>query len=147
MDAVVGRPGRRHAAGGGAVAVEIGPNAAVEVIVTEVGRGEHDVTWVSVLRDGGRLTIGNNVSQRTLRLRMFGRTNGLFAANDKAGQTAVTLSSRIAPAERHGVDPQPDLTSVLAKIATVPADELKQFLPDAWKRADQAEPPAPPPPR
>ncbi len=42
--------------------------------------------------------------------------------------------------ERHQVDPQRYLTSVLAKIGTTPAEELAQFLPDVWNADDTAEP-------
>jgi hypothetical protein len=59
-----------------------------------------------------------------------GHTIWLFAGNDRAGQTAATLYTLIASAERHGVDPQRYLTSVLARIAITPAAELEPFLPD-----------------
>ncbi len=36
-------------------------------------------------------------------------------------------------AQRHGLDPQRYLTSVLAKIGQTPLSELEQFLPDVWK--------------
>jgi hypothetical protein len=45
----------------------------------------------------------------------------------------------IASAERHGVDPQRYLTSVLAKVGQTPATELNQFLPDVWKVEDAAD--------
>jgi hypothetical protein len=60
-----------------------------------------------------------------------------------AAENAARLWSLIASSERHGVDPQRYLTSVLAKIGTTPQDELAQFLPDTWKREDAAEPLAP----
>jgi hypothetical protein len=41
----------------------------------------------------------------------------------------------IASAERHGVDPQRYLTSILAKIPNAPTGELNQFLPDVWRQA------------
>ncbi|MEZ6070594.1 MAG: transposase domain-containing protein [Pirellulales bacterium] len=44
--------------------------------------------------------------------------------------------SLIASCERHGVDPQRYLTSVLAKIGTTPREELTQFLPDIWNAED-----------
>jgi hypothetical protein len=63
-----------------------------------------------------------------------GRKNWLFASNDRAGQSPATLYSLIASAERHGLDPQRYLTSVLAKIAATAVSELEQFLPGVWKR-------------
>ena len=46
----------------------------------------------------------------------------------------------IASAERHELDPQRYLTSVLAKLPFTPAAELDQFLPDVWGRDDKTEP-------
>ncbi|MDB5349284.1 MAG: transposase [Planctomycetota bacterium] len=88
----------------------------------------------------GVLAIDNNAAGRALKRVAIGRKNWLFAGNDRAGQTAAILYSLIASAERHGVDPQRYLTSVLAKLAITPAGELDQFLPDVWRREDQAEP-------
>jgi hypothetical protein len=46
----------------------------------------------------------------------------------------------IASAERHGLDPQAYLRSVLAKIGQTPLSELGQFLPDVWKAEDLKTP-------
>ncbi len=64
----------------------------------------------------------------------------LFAGNDDAAANHAKLWSLIASCERHGIDPQRYLTSVLAKIRTTPTAELDQFLPDVWKREDASEP-------
>lgn len=70
----------------------------------------------------------------------IGRKNWLFAGNDAAAENHARLRSLIATCERHCVDPQRYLTSVLAKIGQTPSEELDQFLPDVWKRDDAAEP-------
>jgi len=88
----------------------------------------------------GFLNIDNNASERALKRVAIGRKNWLFAGNDAAAENHARLWSLIASAERHAVDPQRYLTSVLAKIGTTPAGELEQFLPDVWKRDDAAEP-------
>lgn len=88
----------------------------------------------------GFLNIDNNASERSLKRVAIGRKNWLFAGHDAAAANHARLWSLIASAERHGVDPQRYLTSVLAKIGTTPAKELEQFLPDVWKREDAAEP-------
>lgn len=80
----------------------------------------------------GFLSIDNNAAERALKRVALGRKNWLFAGNDRAGQTAATLYSLIASAERHGVDPQRYLTSVLAQIASTPAGDLDQFLLNVW---------------
>jgi transposase len=81
----------------------------------------------------GFLNIDNNASERALKRVAIGRKNWLFAGHDQAAENHARLWSLIASAERHGVDPQRYLTSVLAKIGTTPAGELAQFLPDIWK--------------
>jgi len=88
----------------------------------------------------GFLNIDNNTAERALKRVAIGRKNWLFAGNDAAAENQARLWSLIASAERHGVDPQAYLTSVLAKIGTTPREELDQFLPDVWKREDAAEP-------
>ncbi len=63
--------------------------------------------------------------------------NWLFAGHDAAAANQARLWSLIASAERHAIDPQRYLTSVLAKLPLIAsqagspsADELTQFLPD-----------------
>jgi hypothetical protein len=88
----------------------------------------------------GFLNIDNNAAERAMKRVAIGRKNWLFAGNDTAAASHARLWSMIASAERHGLDPQRYLTSVLAKIGQTPAAELDQFLPDVWKREDAAEP-------
>lgn len=88
----------------------------------------------------GFLNIDNNASERALKRVAIGRNNWLFAGNDAAAENHARLWSLIASCDRHGVDLQRYLTSVLAKIGTTPSEELEQFLPDVWKAEDAAEP-------
>ena len=88
----------------------------------------------------GFLAIDNNAAERALKRVAIGRKNWLFAGHDAAAENHARLWSLIASCERHAVDPQRYLTSVLAKIAQTPADELEQFLPDVWKADADAEP-------
>ncbi len=87
----------------------------------------------------GFLNIDNNAAERALKRVAIGRKNWLFAGHDAAAENHARLWSLIASGERHGVDPQRYLTSVLAKLPFTPADELDQFLPDVWKQDDAAE--------
>ncbi|MBN1589587.1 MAG: IS66 family transposase [Pirellulales bacterium] len=93
----------------------------------------------------GFLAIDNNASERALKRVAIGRKNWLFAGNDEAAASHARLWSLIASAERHGVDPQRYLTSVLAKLPLLgklpatPSAELEQFLPDVWAKDDAAE--------
>ena len=94
---------------------------------------------LSIYATRGFLAIDNNAAERALKRVAIGRKNWLFAGNDRAGQTAAMLYTLIASAERHGIDPQRYLTSMLAKIATTPVGELDQFLPDVWGRQGAAD--------
>ena len=89
----------------------------------------------------GYLAIDNNAAERALKRVAIGRKNWLFAGTDAAGQTAALLYSLIASAERHSLDPQQYLTSILAELPTTPAAELGELLPDLWQRQHVASSP------
>jgi transposase len=94
----------------------------------------------------GFLNIDNNAAERAVKRVAIGRKNWLFAGNDAAGGTAARLYSLVASAERHDLDPQRYLTSVLARLPGLPEVDLHRLLPDEWKRADvddQAQPATP----
>ena len=84
----------------------------------------------------GFLNIDNNAAERALKRVAIGRKNWLFAGHDQAGGTAALLYSLIASAERHALDPQRYLTSILARLPGLPPSDLHKLLPDVWKRTD-----------
>ena len=86
-----------------------------------------------IYAEHGFLNIDNNTAERALKLIAIGRKNWLFVNNDTFGGHYATLYSLIASAQRHGLNPQAYLTSVLSQIATTPLSQLEQFLPDVWK--------------
>jgi transposase len=88
----------------------------------------------------GFLNIDNNPAERAMKRIAIGRKNWLFAGHDASAANHARLYSLIASAERHDLDPQAYLTSVLAKIGRTPTAELDQFLPDVWKAEDAVEP-------
>ena len=91
--------------------------------------------WEALNRyvEQGWLEIDNNAAERAMKRVAIGRKNWLFAGNDQAAESHARLYTLIAGAERHGLDLQRYLTSVLAKIGQTPLSELEQFLPDVWK--------------
>ena len=95
--------------------------------------------WEALCRftEQGFLNIDNNAAERALKRVAIGRKNWLFAGNYNAAASHARLWTLIASAERHGLNPQTYLMSVLAKIGQTPLSELNQFLPDHWK-ADHA---------
>lgn len=98
--------------------------------------------WAALNRyvEHGFLNIDNNAAERALKRVAIGRKNWLFAGNDAAGKSHANLYTLLASAQRHGLDPQRYMMSVLAKIGQTPMSELDQFLPDKWKAEDAAEP-------
>lgn len=82
----------------------------------------------------GFLNIDNNAAERALKRVAIGRKNWLFAGHDAAGRTAALWYSLIASAERHSLDPQHYLTSLLAQLPSTPSADLARLLPDAWRR-------------
>jgi hypothetical protein len=89
----------------------------------------------------GFLDIDNNAAERAMKRVAIGRKNWLFAGNDQAAATHARLYTLLASAERHGLNPQAYLTSVLAKIGQTKLSDLEQFLPNVWKPEDPLQPP------
>jgi len=92
--------------------------------------------WAALNRyvEQGWLDIDNNAAERAMKRVAIGRKNWLFAGNDQAAESHARLYTLIASAERHEIDPEGYLRSVLARIGQTPLSKLKQFLPDIWKR-------------
>jgi hypothetical protein len=82
----------------------------------------------------GRLTIDNNVSERTLRHQAIGRKNWLFLGSENAGPRAAILYTILAGAKRHRIEPWTYLREMLLRFH---ADDtrLEEFLPDRWAAA------------
>jgi hypothetical protein len=100
--------------------------------------------WAALCRytDEGFLNDDNHAAARALKRVAVGRKNWLFAGHDAAGAGHGRLWTLIASAERHGVDPQKYLMSVLAKVGQTKLSELDQFLPDVWRHEDTCAPKA-----
>jgi transposase len=79
----------------------------------------------------GRLTIDNNVSERTLRLQAIGRKNWEFLGSAEAGPRAAVLFTILAGAKRHRLEPWAYLRDVLLHLSAGET-ELEPLLPDRW---------------
>jgi len=92
--------------------------------------------WEALRRytEDGRLTIDNNVSERTLRHQAIGRKNWLFLGSETAGPRAVVLSTILAGAKRHRIEPWRYVRELLLRLH---ADDphLDELLPDRWAAA------------
>jgi hypothetical protein len=90
--------------------------------------------WEALQRytEHGFLNIDNNSAERALKRIAIGRKNWLFAGHDEAAKSCAILTTLIASAQRHGVDPQAYLTGVLARIAAMPVSQLERLLPERF---------------
>jgi len=79
----------------------------------------------------GRLTIDNNVSERTLRLQAIGRKNWEFLGSEAAGPRAAVLFTILAGAKRHRLEPWAYVRDLLLRLS-VGETELESLLPDRW---------------
>jgi transposase len=92
--------------------------------------------WEALRRytEDGRLTIDNNVSERTLRHQAIGRKNWLFLGSENAGPRAAVLCTILAGAKRHRIEPWSYVRELLLRLH---ADDtrLEEMLPDRWAAA------------
>jgi transposase len=79
----------------------------------------------------GRLTIDNNISERTLRIQAIGRKNWEFLGSPAAGPRASALFTILAGAKRHRLEPWAYVRDVLLRLSGGEAD-LEALLPDRW---------------
>jgi transposase len=79
----------------------------------------------------GRLSIDNNVSERTLRLQAIGRKNWEFLGSVEAGPRAAVLFTILAGAKRHHLEPWAYVKDVLLRLSAGETD-LESLLPDRW---------------
>ncbi len=95
--------------------------------------------WQALRRytEDGRLSIDNNVSERTLRQQAIGRKNWLFLGSGQAGPRAAILFTVLAGAKRHRIEPWAYLRELLLRLH---ADDsrLDKMLPDR-RAADHPE--------
>ncbi len=92
--------------------------------------------WEALRRytEDGRLTIDNNVSERTLRHQAIGRKNYLFLGNETAGPRAAVLYTILAGAKRHRIEPWAYVRDLLLRLHGEDS-RLEEMLPDRWAAA------------
>jgi transposase len=92
--------------------------------------------WPALRRytEDGRLSIDNNVSERTLRQQAIGRKNWLFLGAAEAGERAAVLFTVLAGAKRHRLEPWTYVSELLLRLHA-DDERLDQMLPDAYATA------------
>ena len=97
--------------------------------------------WTALNRycEDGRLTIDNNISERTVKIVAMGRKNWLFVASKNGGRRAAILFSLVASCKANQVEPWAylrDLFTHLPDLDTSDPATLDPLLPDAWLTAN-----------
>jgi transposase len=89
--------------------------------------------WQALRRyvEDGRLSIDNNISERTLRHQAIGRKNWLFLGSEQAGPRAAVLFTVLAGAKRHRIEPWTYLRELLLRLHDDDS-RLDEMLPDRW---------------
>ena len=92
--------------------------------------------WEALRRytEDGRLTIDNNVCERTIRHQAIGRKNWLFLGHEAAGPRAAVLYTILAGAKRHRIEPWVYVRDLLLRLHE-DDQRLEDLLPDRWAAA------------
>ena len=80
----------------------------------------------------GEIPIHNNDCERQLRRMVKGRMNWLFHGSEEHACSAANLSSLVASAELHGLDPEFYLQEILTVIGEYPARRVLELAPNRW---------------
>ena len=100
--------------------------------------------WEALMRytEQGYLSIDNNLSERTLRQVVVGRSNWQFCGSAEGGRTAAALYSVVGTCKHLGLDPLAYLREVLPALfalGSTPSQEVLAFwLPDVWHGRQRA---------
>jgi transposase len=109
------------------------PKSAVAIAIRYVAN--HWTAFVRYTEDG-RLSLDNNLSERTLRLIAVGRANWKFVGSAKAGERAAVHYSVVGTCRHLGLDAAAYLREVLPALHMLgekpTQDQLQPLLPDAW---------------
>lgn len=84
--------------------------------------------------DDGRLPIHNNFSELQLRHDVVGRRNWIFLGSEDGGEWNCILTSLIASAKIHGIEPWAYLRDVLTLISDWPSNRVLELSPKFWKQ-------------
>jgi transposase len=86
----------------------------------------------SAFLDDGKICLTNNAAERALRGLALGRKSWLFAGSDRGADRAAFMYTMIVTAKLNDIDPQAWLADVLARVASLPQNQLPELLPWRW---------------
>ena len=90
---------------------------------------------LNVFTTDGRLTIDNNLSERTVRALAIGRANWKFIGSEPAGYRMAVLFTIMANAKRHHLEPFSFVRDLLVKMSSLCA-ECGVDIPDFTNASD-----------
>lgn len=94
---------------------------------------------LNVFTTNGRLTIDNNLSERTVRALAIGRANWKFIGSEPAGYRMAVLFTVMANAKRHHLEPFAYVCDLLVKMSSLCA-ECGVDIPDFTKTSSLTGP-------
>ena len=83
----------------------------------------------------GRLSISNNLAERSIRPFTIGRNNWLFAYSKKGAHSSAVVYSIVETAKANGLVPMAYLQFLFERLPNLPTERYHEFLP--WK--DEAQ--------
>jgi transposase len=92
---------------------------------------------VGYLRDG-RFEIDSNLVENDVRPSAVGKRRWLFIGHPEAGWRSAVIYTIIQSCRRYGINPQEYLTDVLGRMPSMKANQVREILPDQWRKARQA---------
>jgi transposase len=98
--------------------------------------------WDGLTRflDDGRIELDTNIVERSMRPQALTRKNALFAGHDDGAENWAILASLIETAKLSGIDPQPWLADILARLVNLwPNNRLDELLPWTWAAAHKQQ--------
>src|ERR1044071_416728 len=92
---------------------------------------------VGYLRDG-RFEIDSNLVENDVRPSVVGKKRWLFIGHPDAGWRSAVIYTLIQSCRRYGINPQEYLTDVLGRLPSMTANQVRQLLPDQWRKANES---------
>lgn len=89
---------------------------------------------LSVYMEDPKLNIDKNPIEASISSVVMGRNNFLFCGSDPAAQRSAMSYSFMASCKLHQINLTDWLTDVLAKVSNCDGNEMRQLLPQNWKK-------------
>lgn len=89
---------------------------------------------LSVYIEHADLCIDNNLIENAIRPVAIGRKNYLFAGSHEGAKRAAIIYAFLGSCKMNDINPQQWLSDILIRIADTKTSQLRNLLPDRWKK-------------